>query len=104
MLVVCRVAEKWGQAICYPGLVVTLLPDTKRLFDLVHRFGHWSNFVVVELARYYGRASSATTKKLVSGRNDEQGQLSRFQRMELQLLSSGRKEIKVDRIKAIYSS
>ncbi|MDI6793442.1 MAG: hypothetical protein QME81_11360 [bacterium] len=40
---------------------------------LVHRFGYWSNFVVVELARHYGRASSATTKKFVSGRNDEQG-------------------------------
>ncbi|MDI6792675.1 MAG: hypothetical protein QME81_07395 [bacterium] len=28
---------------------------------LVHRLGHWINFVVVELARQDGRASSATT-------------------------------------------
>ncbi|MDI6791907.1 MAG: hypothetical protein QME81_03440 [bacterium] len=44
---------------------------------VVHCLGHWINFVVVELARHYGRASSATTSKQVwssaIGRKDEQG-------------------------------
>ncbi|MDI6791896.1 MAG: FMN-binding protein [bacterium] len=66
--------------VCPKGIIGLRIADCRfriRKIGVVHRVGHWINFVVVKLARHYGRASSATTSKQIwssaIGRNDEQG-------------------------------